>query len=274
MFIPGTTVQSHAALSFLPWSGNFYLLFLFPCLLDPSLYTIFILVSKVGIDRTDSLGTGTVVFCVLFGWYSSTRQCDSSTVALDMHHHISIKVCHFESCSFASDFLPSGALLDRWLACRRLFRWCWNLALGCPPLPCPLFLFCAILEHPFYSCPMVKKFGSVVMSVATPESIAEPGFGYIAGRFGFATCRSAESSPPVPLRGTWPLRCLPSGSGPLSWRLGTRASVRRTGGPPLSGDAQFVAPSQGQNLGRWRSSLQVPYARSNSLCFYFSKSGR
>ena len=45
--------------------------------------TILILVSKVGIDRTDSLGTGTVIFCVLSGWYSSTLQCDSSTVALD-----------------------------------------------------------------------------------------------------------------------------------------------------------------------------------------------
>ena len=45
--------------------------------------TIFILVSKVGIDGTDSLGTGTVVFRVLSRWYStSTRQCDSSTVAL------------------------------------------------------------------------------------------------------------------------------------------------------------------------------------------------
>ena len=47
--------------------------------------TIFILVSKVGIDRTDSLGTGsTVVFYVVLSrWFSSTRQCDSSTVALD-----------------------------------------------------------------------------------------------------------------------------------------------------------------------------------------------
>ena len=39
--------------------------------------------SKVGVDRTDSLGTATVVFCILSGWYSSTRQRGSSTVALD-----------------------------------------------------------------------------------------------------------------------------------------------------------------------------------------------
>ena len=48
--------------------------------------TIFVLVCKVGIDRPDNLGTGTVVFCVLSGWYSSTRQCDSSTVARDSYH--------------------------------------------------------------------------------------------------------------------------------------------------------------------------------------------
>jgi hypothetical protein len=46
--------------------------------------TIFILGSSiVGIDRADSLGTGTVVFRVLSKWYSSTRWCDSSTVALE-----------------------------------------------------------------------------------------------------------------------------------------------------------------------------------------------
>jgi hypothetical protein len=45
--------------------------------------TIFILGSIVGIDRTDSLGTGTVRFRVLSRWYSSTRQCASSTVALN-----------------------------------------------------------------------------------------------------------------------------------------------------------------------------------------------
>ena len=54
--------------------------FLFP---NKSYPPISILGSKVGVDRTDSLGTGTVVFCVLSGWYSSTRQCNSSTVALD-----------------------------------------------------------------------------------------------------------------------------------------------------------------------------------------------
>ena len=48
--------------------------------------TILILVSKVGMDRKDSLGIGTVVFCVLSGWYSSTRQRDSSTVALDTNN--------------------------------------------------------------------------------------------------------------------------------------------------------------------------------------------
>ena len=46
--------------------------------------SIFILGSKVGVDRTDILGTATVVFCILSGWYSSTRQRGSSTVALDM----------------------------------------------------------------------------------------------------------------------------------------------------------------------------------------------
>ena len=52
---------------------------------------ISILGSKVGVDRTDSLGTATVVFCILSGWYSSTRQCDSSTVALDNCIHVLVE---------------------------------------------------------------------------------------------------------------------------------------------------------------------------------------
>ena len=57
--------------------------FLFP---NNSCLPISILGSKVGVDRTDSLGTATIAFCVLSGWYSSTRQCGSSTVALDRDH--------------------------------------------------------------------------------------------------------------------------------------------------------------------------------------------
>ena len=67
---------------------SFVLFFLIPTLgsilillSNNSCPPIFILGSKVGIDRTDSLGTGTVVFRVLSRWYSSTRRrCGSSTV--------------------------------------------------------------------------------------------------------------------------------------------------------------------------------------------------
>jgi hypothetical protein len=58
------------------------ILLLFP---NNSCPPIFILGSKVGLDRTDSLGPATVGIRVLSRWYSSTRQCGSSTVALDGH---------------------------------------------------------------------------------------------------------------------------------------------------------------------------------------------
>ena len=56
---------------------------------------ISILGSKVGVNRTDSLGTATVVFCILSGWYSSTRQRGSSTVALDIDHHTSAGIVDY-----------------------------------------------------------------------------------------------------------------------------------------------------------------------------------
>jgi hypothetical protein len=54
------------------------ILLLFP---NNSCPPIFILGSKVGLNRTDSLGTAIVVIRVLSRWYSSTRQCSSTTVA-------------------------------------------------------------------------------------------------------------------------------------------------------------------------------------------------
>ena len=137
--------------------GFLALLFMLP---NNGCPTIFILVSKVGIDRTDSsLGIGTVVFCVLSGWYSSTRQCDSSTVALETRsHHIEpvtlisqnalVKYTKsFTSSPVRSRRTPSlRAVSVVGLYSRGTLYWCWNRVLGHSP-PSARSSFCAILER-------------------------------------------------------------------------------------------------------------------------------
>ena len=91
---------------------------------------IFILGSKVCINRTDSLGTVTVVFCILSRWYSSTQRCDGSTVALDgsLSWYVGRpNLLSFSECGhFREFFIPYPATLDIF----GQFCWVWSHKIG------------------------------------------------------------------------------------------------------------------------------------------------